>query len=318
MMLACGWTTWPCIARAGESKVYRIGYLHPTDPSDVAYPAFVRALKNRGYVAGGNAVVEERFAYDQVERLPAMAAELVSIGVDVIVAVSPAAIRAARAATRKIPIVMAFSGDDPVKSGFAAALARPGGNTTGLTAMTLDIVPKRLQLLAELAPGLRTVAVLRSPGRADHTAQVAVLEVAANLLGIRLQTVEARGVDQYAQAFASMAAAGCQALIVLSGPEFTLHRHRLVELTAQYRLPDAYQYSEFVVIGGLVSYGPDIVDLSSRAADYVDKILKGADPAELPIEQPRKLYLAINRRSANRLGLNVSPALLLQADKVIQ
>jgi putative ABC transport system substrate-binding protein len=277
----------------------------------------LRALKDRGYVEGGNAIVEARFADNKVERLQAMAAELVAMRVDVIVAVSPVAIRAARAATHMIPIVMAFSGDDPVQSGFATTLARPGGNTTGLTAMTADIVAKRIELLVELVPGLERTAVLRSPGRADHSAQIRILDGAAQARGIRLQTFEARDVDQYAPNLAAIASAGNQALIVLTGPEFTLHRHRLVELTAQYRMPDAYQFSEFVTIGGLVSYGPDIVDLSARAATYVDKILKGADPAELPIEQPRRFQLAINRRTARRLGLAVSPALLLQADKIV-
>ena len=152
--LACGWTSWPAAGASNGARVYRIGYLHPTDPSDVAFPAFVRALKDRGYVDGRNAVLETRFAENHVERLPAMVAELVRIGVDIIVAASPVAIRAARAATRTVPIVMAFSGDDPVQSGFAATLARPGGNTTGLTAMTVDMLPTRMELLIELIPRL--------------------------------------------------------------------------------------------------------------------------------------------------------------------
>ena len=316
--LACGWTSWPAAGASNGARVYRIGYLHPTDPSDVAFPAFVRALKDRGYVDGRNAVLETRFAENHAERLPAMVAELVRIGVDVIVAVSPVAIRAARAATRTVPIVMAFTGDDPVQSGFAATLARPGGNTTGLTAMTEDILPARMELLIELIPRLRTAAVLRSQGRADHTLHIAILERVALARGVRLQTFEVRDVLEYASRMGDIAGAGNQALFVLSGPEFTLQRRRIVELAAQYRLPDSYPFVDFVTVGGLMSYGPDIADLSARAATYVDKILKGADPAVMPIEQPRRFQLAINHRTARRLGIEVSRALLLQADRVVE
>jgi putative ABC transport system substrate-binding protein len=311
-------------AHAQQARTYRIGYLHPTDIQDIAtgtpeigYAAFRRALKDLGYIVGENTIIEERFAGNKIDQLPAMAAELVARRVDIIVAVSPTAIRAARSATQTIPIVMAFSGEDPVKSGFAATLARPGGNTTGITAVAHDIAPKWIELLRELVPKLKTVAVLRLPGRQDHTAQISVLRTAAESSGIGLKVVEARNVDEYSEAFAS-AAGGSQGIVVLSGPEFTRNRFRVVELANRYRLASIYQFSEFVSIGGTISYGPDITDLSYRAVAYVDKILKGANPAEMPIEQPRKLFLVINRKSATALGLTVPPALMLQADQVIQ
>jgi putative tryptophan/tyrosine transport system substrate-binding protein len=213
---------------------------------------------------------------------------------------------------------MAFSGDDPVRSGFAATLSRPGGNTTGLMAVPLDIAPKWIEMLAELKPGIEVAAVLRSPGRADHDAQIAVMRAVAQARRIRLHVEEVRGREQYADAFRAIERSGSEALVVLSGPEFTANRAYLVELANGRRLPSVFQFADFVLIGGLVSYGPDIAALSSRAVDYVDRILKGADPAEMPIEQPHKLYLVLNRRTAAALGLEVPRWMLLQADRVIQ
>ena len=308
----------PLAARSQQRGIYRIGYLHPTDASDVLYPAFLQALNGLGYVVGGNTVIEARFAENRVERLPALAAELVAKRVDVLVAVAPTAIEAARAATKTIPIVMAFSGGDPVKSGFVATLARPGGNVTGVTSVALDIAPKWIELLRDLVPDLRRVAVLRSPARADHTAQIGVLRATAESNGIGLHVFEAGSADRFAEAFAAMAGADSQAVVVLTGPDMVSGRARLVELATSHRLPTVYQFSYFVQGGGLISYGPDITVLSSRAAVYVDKILKGANPAELPVEEPRKLLLVINRRTASALGLKIPQALLLQADQVIQ
>ncbi len=317
-IVACALVTVPASIGPSPSKVHRIGYLHPGDAEDVGVGAFRRAMHDLGYTVGANLIIEERFAEARLERLPALAADLVADHVEIIVAVSPPAIRAARMATTTIPIVMAFSGDDPVKGGIAASLSRPGGNTTGLTAVTRDLAPKWIELLLDLIPGLRTVAVLRGTGRPDHDAQVGVLQNAADAHGIRLHIAEVRNADDYAAAFAAIAGTPSQAVIVLSGPDFTLNRYRLVELATQHRLPSTYMFAEFAKIGGLVSYGPDIAELASRAAGYVDRILKGANPAELPIEQARKFFLVINRRTASALGLKVPPALLLQADQVIQ
>lgn len=308
----------PSAAHLQQPRIYRIGYLHPTDRNDILYSPFLRALKQLGYVDGKNIVIEERFAENRVERLPEFAADLVSRHVDVIVAVAPTAIEAARAATRTIPIVMAFSGGDPVKSGFASTLARPGGNITGVTSVTLDIAPKWIELLRDLVPGLKRVAVLQAPRRPDHTAQVNVLRVTAESKGIALQVVEAGNAEQFEEAFAAMTSAGSQAVVVLIGPAVVSGRDRLVGLATSHRIPSAYQFSYFVLGGGLVSYGPDVTDLSARAALYVDKILKGANPAELPIEQPRRLFLAINRRTGSALGLAIPQVLLLQADLVVE
>ena len=316
--MACLALAAPLRAAVAPAKAYRVGYLHPTDAEDVACVAFRQALRRAGYVAGSNTLLEERFAYGDIARLPALAAELVAKHVDVIVAVSPTAIRAARAATHTIPIVMAFSGDDPVRSGFAATLARPGGNTTGLTTVALDMAPKWIELLADLRPGLEVVAILRAPGRVDHDVQIGAMRAAAQAQDMRLHIAEVRGVEQYAKAFDTLAAEGSEAIVVLSGPEFTHNRVRLVELVNEHRLPSAYQFSDFVEVGGLVSYGPGIADLSARAVEYVDRILKGADPAELPIEQPRRLFLVLNRRTANALGLTMPSWLLLEADEIIQ
>jgi putative ABC transport system substrate-binding protein len=304
-------------ARAQQPRTYRIGYLHPIR-EDAAYAAFLKALEKLGYSVSRNVILEARFAEGKVAGLSALAAELVAKRVDVIVAVSPTAIRAARAATRTIPIVMAFSGDDPVESGFAVTLARPGGNTTGLTAVAHDIAPKWIELLAEFTPDVKLIGVLRSPNRADHDKQIEVMRIAAQAQGIRLHVAEVHAAENYADALAAISNAGSRALVVLSGPEFTHNRHHLIELVTRHGLPSVYQFAEFVAIGGLVSYGPDIAALSARAAVYVDRILRGANPAELPIEQPSKLLLVINRKTANALGVKIPPALLLQADQVIQ
>ena len=259
-VIGCVLATIPSIARLEQPSVYRIGYLNPADSQDVGYISFRRALTELGYIVGRNTILVERFADAKIDRLPTMAAELVAKQVDVIVAVSPTAIRAARAATATIPIVMAFSGDDPVKSGFAETLARPGGNTTGLTTVTRDLAPKWIEMLRDLILGLRTVAVLRATGRADHTAQIGVLQFAADIHDIRLQVVEVRNADDFAAGFATIAGTASQAVIVLSGPDFMQNRFRLIELVTHYRLPTLYQYADFVKIGGLVSYGPDIAD----------------------------------------------------------
>lgn len=314
----CGCAALPDVDAQPKPRAFRIGYLHPTDPQDVAYPAFLRGLKELGYTVGQDLLVEAKFADGKPERLDAMAADMVDQHVDVIVASSPAAIHAARVATRNIPIVMAFSGDDPVKTGIAASLSHPGGNTTGLTAIAADIVAKKLELLLALVPGLKSVAVMRSPRGVDHTAQIDALRVPAQARGIRLQVVEVTEAADYPPAFARIVDADTRSLVVLSGPEFTQQRQQLVSLSARYRLPAVYSFSNFVEIGGLASYGPDIVDLSSRAAGYVDRILHGANPADMPIERPRKLYLAINQTTALSLGLKISQTLLLQADRLIR
>jgi putative tryptophan/tyrosine transport system substrate-binding protein len=301
-------------------KVYRIGYLHPATSQDPggAFAALKQALAGLGYLVDRNLKFEERFAGGKLERLPSLAAELVALRVDIIVAVSPSAIRAARDATATVPIVMAFSGDDPVKGGFVASLARPGGNITGMTSLTSELAAKWIELLQDAMPGIKRIAVLRSPVRPDHTEQVDVMEAAARSSGVRLEVVEARDLEQYGTAFEDMTHKRAEAVIVLSGPEFAQNLARLADLAAMHRLPSLWQYRDFVVAGGLLSYGPNIPDLSARAAVFVDKILRGANPGELPVQQPTKFELAINLKTARALGLTIPQSLLLRADEVIQ
>jgi putative tryptophan/tyrosine transport system substrate-binding protein len=304
--------------RAGN--VYRIGYLHPATSQDPggAFSALKQALAGLGYLVDRNLKFEERFADGKLERLPSLAAELVALRVDVIVAVSPSAIRAARDATATIPVVMAFSGDDPVKSGFVASLARPGGNITGMTSLTSELAPKWIELLQDAMPAIKRIAVLRSPVRPDHTEQVDVMQAAARPRAVRLQVVEARDLEQYGTAFEDMTRQRAEAVIILSGPEFAQNLVQLAELAAMHRLPSLWQYRDFVVAGGLLSYGPNIPDLSARAAVFVDKILKGANPGELPVQQPTKFELAINLKTAQAIGVTIPRSLLLRADEVIR
>ena len=279
---------------------------------------FLQGMHELGYVPGRDFVMEERFADGKLERLPTLAAELVTLRVDVIVAVSPSAIRAARDATATIPVVMAFSGDDPVKAGFVASLARPGGNITGMTSLTSELAPKWIELLVDALPGIQRIAVLGSPIRPDHKEQADIMRAAARSHGIRLEVVEARDLEQYGTAFDNMTRQRAEAVIILSGPEFAQNLGRLAELAAMHRLPSLWQYRDFVVAGGLLSYGPSIPDLSARAAVFVDKILKGANPGELPVQQPTRFDLTINLKTAKALGLTIPQSLLLRANEVIQ
>jgi putative tryptophan/tyrosine transport system substrate-binding protein len=301
------------------AKIYRIGYLFPASAQDPggAFSALKQGLIGLGY-SDRNVKFEERFADGKLDRLPSLAAELVALRVDVIVAVSPPAIRAARDATATIPIVMAFSGDDPMKSGFVASLARPGGNITGMTSLTSELAPKWIELLRDALPGIRRIAVLASPLRPDHKEQADVMRAAAQSHGVQLEVVEARGPEQYGTAFDDMTRQRADAVIILSGAEFAQNLGHLADLAAIHRLPSLWQFREFVVAGGLLSYGPSIADLSARAAVFVDKILKGANPGELPVQQPTRFDLTINLRTAKALGLTIPQSLLLRADEVIQ
>ena len=301
------------------AKIYRIGYLHPATAQDPggAFSALKQALIGLGY-SDRNVKFEERFADGKLERLPSLAAQLVTLRVDVIVAVSPSAIRAARDATATIPIVMAFSGDDPVKAGFVASLARPGGNITGMTSLTSELAPKWIELVVDALPGIQRIAVLGSPIRPDHKEQADIMRAAARSHGIRIEVVEARDLEQYGTAFDNMTRQRAEAVIILSGPEFAQNLGRLAELAAMHRLPSLWQYRDFVVAGGLLTYGPSIPDLSARAAVFVDKILKGANPGELPVQQPTRFDLTINLKTAKALGLTIPQSLLLRANEVIQ
>jgi putative tryptophan/tyrosine transport system substrate-binding protein len=312
----------PLAAEAQETeKIARIGYLGIDRVSSTHLrDAFRQGLRDLGYVEGRNVVIEYRNAEGKVGRLPALAAELVALKVDVILAVATPQALAAKQATRTIPIVFAATGD-AVADGLVTSLARPGGNVTGLSFFTPELVAKRLELLKQTIPGVSRVAVLWNPGGLGESTEKDVLkraEGAARALGVRLQFVEARGPADFDRAFSEMARARPDALTVLTSAMLFNARRHLVDLVAKNRLPALYPWREFVDAGGLMSYGPNLADLYRRAATYVDRILKGAKPGDLPVEQPTKFELAINLKTAKALGLTMPPSLLQRADEVIQ
>jgi putative ABC transport system substrate-binding protein len=312
----------PHVAKAQQAgKVARIGYLTPNlAASPRLRDAFVQGLRDLGYVQGRNVLIEYRDAEDKLERLPALAAELVALKVDVMFAdggtLGP---RVAMRATTTIPIV--FVAGDPVGSGLVASLARPGGNVTGLSGLGPDVIGKRLEMLKQAVPGVTRVAVLRSPnalGERVANEMVKSAEVAARALGLQPLIIETRDPDEFAKAFIDMTSARAEALALLPANVFLREHRRLVDLAARNRLPAVYTQREFVDAGGLMSYGANQADLFRRAATYVDKILKGARAGELPVEQPTKLELVINLKTAKALGLTIPKSLLADADDVIQ
>ena len=312
---------WPLVVRAQQpEKIPIIGYL---SPSSAMVPErdepFRQGLRELGYVEGKNVVIEYRFAEGKFERLPDLAAELVELKVDVIVAQVTQASLAAKGATKTIPIVMQGV-SDPVGTGLVASLARPGANITGTSAMSADVVGKSLALLKEVVPKLSRVAVLWNPSNAIFQAQMLrETQAAAGALAVELQTFAVRGADEIDQAFAAMAKGRAGALFVLPDPIFTsLHRARIVDLAEKSRLPAMYGVRELAAAGGFMAYGANYADVFGRAATYVDKILKGANPADLPVEQPTKFDLVINLKAAKALGLTVPPQLLARADEVIE
>ena len=311
----------PSVANAqSRERVFRIGYIQTATPDEQAQltKAFDDGLRERGYVEGQNIVVERRFAWGMQERLPELAAELVRLNVDVIMTGGNPVIAAVKQATSTIPVVMGAS-RDPVGAGFVASLARPGGNITGLTNDTgLEIVGKYLELLKEVVPNARRVALLLNPippGAANYRKSA---EIAATRLGVRLQVVEARGRDELERVFAAIARERVDAVVVQSDPIFFTARRQIVDLTMQYRLPAVFHAREVVEIGGLMSYGGSLAHQFRRAAVYVDKILKGAKPGDLAVEQSTKIELAVNLKTAKALGLTIPQSLLLRADEVIQ
>jgi putative ABC transport system substrate-binding protein len=312
----------PLAAEAQQAaKVARIGYLaHDLAANPHMPEAFRQGLRDLAYVEGRNLVIEYRDAEGKSERLPALAAELVALKVDVILAGGTPQALAAKQATRTLPIVFANSGD-PVGSGLVTSLARPGGNVTGLSNLGTELVGKCLEQLTQAVPGVSRVAALWQPGVLPERTDKDMLkgaEVAARALGVRLQFVEARGPADFDRAFSDMTRARADALTVLRSSMLSNERRRLVDLAAKNRLPTVYPWREFVDAGGLMSYGANVADLFRRAATYVDKILKGAKPADLPVEQPTRFELVINLKTAKALGLTIPPLLLGRADEVIQ
>jgi putative ABC transport system substrate-binding protein len=321
-VIAGGLLAAPLAAEAQQAaKIARIGYL---TPNLAAFPhlqeAFRQGLRDLGYVEGGNVVIEYRDAEGKFERLPTLAAELVALKVDVIVAPGTPQALAAKQTTRTLPIVFAAVAD-PVASGVVTSLAQPGGNVTGTSLLAPELVGKRLEQLKQAVPGVDRVAVLWQPGGLGERTNKNMLqgtEVAARALGMRLQFVEARGPENFDRAFSDMTRARAGALTVLPSNMFITERRRLVDLAAKNRLPAVYGLREFVDAGGLMAYGANPADSFRRAATYVDKILKGAKPGDLPVEQPTKFELVINLKTAKALGLTIPPSLLGRADEIIQ
>lgn len=309
----------PSLGRTqAPGRTFRIGVLggsSPTSPeSRHLWDAFFDALRELGYVEGQNVAFEGRYYGDHLDRLPAMAEELIRARVDVILAAAPPAPEAAKKATSTIPIVMA-NHSDPVATGLVASYARPGGNVTGLSMASHEMRVKMLELLKEMQPRLARVAFLRQPTVPLDTRE---LERAAGALKIRVQFVDAREPSEIADAFAAAAKERAGALIVLAGTMFFKYRDLIAELAMKRRLPSAYLLREHVLSGGLVSYGVDLRDNFRRAAGIVDRILKGARPADLPIERPTKLWLALNLKTAKALGLTVPPSVLARSDETIE
>jgi putative ABC transport system substrate-binding protein len=300
-------------------KVPRIGFLLATFASaqESRVEAFKQGLSDLGYIEGRNITIEYRYAEGKFDRLPALIAELVGLKVDVIVTGGPQATRPAKKATATIPIVMAFD-TDPVGNGFVASLGRPGGNITGLSALSPEISGKQLELLKEIVPKLARVAVLANSNEPANPQVLKELELAAGVFGVQLQHVDVLGPKDIESAFRAAVKVRSDAVIVLASPVLFPQRTQLADLALKSRLPAIYFRPEFVEDGGLMSYATSFTDLSRRAAIYVDKILKGAKPADLPVEQPTKFELVINLKAAKQIGLTIPQSVLYRADKVIK
>jgi len=321
--LAGGLLTAPLAAKAQQAaKVRRIGILETgggvfAPESNPAEKAFMQGLQEHGYTVGQNIMIEFRGAAGKQERLPGLAAELVRLAVDIIVTPGTLSTLAAKGATTTIPIVMVAVGD-PVGTGFAASLARPSGNITGLSDVNPDLSAKRLELLKELIPKLARAAVLLNPAHPPNVRQLEETQAAARTLGVTLQTLEVRRSDDIERAFTAVARERAGAVVVLPDAFTVAYRDQIAELAVRHRLPTMFGPRSHVAAGGLMAYGASVADLYRKAVSYIDKIFKGAKPADLPIEQPTKFELVINLKTAKALGLTIPPSLLLRADEVIQ
>jgi putative ABC transport system substrate-binding protein len=302
-----------------ERKVWRIGVLWPGPalPPNPRIEAFRKGLRELGYIEGRNIELVYRYAEGDYARLPVLAAELVRLKVDVILGAGAPSVSAAQKATTTIPIVIGTAGD-PVGTGFAKSLARPGGNITGLSDMSSDLGSKLLDLLAGAVPGLSRVAVLTNPGNSSHGTILVSIQSAASGKGVAIVHVTARSADEIGGAFAKLAQEKVGALIATADPVFNVQTQRIAESAARLRLPSISGYTPFVEDGGMMSYGPDFAENFRRAATYVDKILKGANPGDLPIELPTKYEMAINMKTAKLLGVAIPQQLRLRADRVIE
>ena len=314
---------WPLAARAQQPGTFRrIGFLYGSIPltqlgSEDLSRAFIQGMLELGYLEGKDFVVEWRSAAGQYERLADLAAELARLKVDVIVTGSAAAVRPAQQATTTIPIVMAYS-TDPVGNGFVASLARPGGNTTGLAGSSDDSAPKQLELLTTVMPRLPRVAILTNPHNPNSAAVIKSAQSAAEKVGLVVVPVEARSLEEIEDAFAAIAKQSIAAVVVGLDAVFFVHRQQLAQLALDNRLASMFPVRDYAAAGGLMSYGESLRDFYHRAASFVDKIFKGAKPSDLPIEQPTRFKLVINRKTADALGLTIPPQLYIFADEVIE
>ena len=309
--------SFPAIAQQ-PTKIFRIGYLgvnslniNPDRPE-----AFRQGLRELGYIEGNNIAIEWRSAEGKQDRLPALAAELVRLNVDIIITGGPPSTRAAKKATVTIPIVMGFD-NDPVGNGFVASLARPGGNITGLATLAPGISGKLLELLKEVVPRLFRVAVLGTSTQPGNAQSLSETELAARAFGVQLEYLDVRGPDDIEIAFRAAGKGHADGILVLQSPIINSQRIHVADLAIKSRLPGIFPQSEYAKAGGLMYYGANTVDLFRRAATYVDKILKGAKPADIPVEQPTKFELVINLKTAKRIGLTIPPNVLARADRVI-
>jgi len=302
-----------------QEKLPRIGFLGATSPSTISarVEAFRQGLRELGYVEGKSIFIEWRFAEGKADRLPALAAELVRLKVEVIVTGAPTATRSAKQATVTVPIVMA-SDDDPVGSGFVSSLARPGGNITGSSTLSPEISGKQLEFLKEVLPKLFRVAVLGDALRPGTPQALREINVAADGFGVQLQYLEVRGPKDIETAFRAASKERADAVLILASTVLFSQRRQVIDLAVKSRLPAIYNRPEYVEDGGLVFYGVSYTELYRRAATYVDKILKGAKPADLPVEQPKKFEFIINLKTAKQIGLTIPPNVLARADRVIR
>ena len=311
---------WPVVAHAQQSaKLWRVGYLSGVSrqAGSGVYAGFVRGMRELGYVEGSDFVIEWRSAEGRYERFRSLAAELVDLKVDVLFTLATVAIRPLQQATTTIPIVMAYS-TDPVGNGFVASLTHPGSNTTGLASSSDDTSPKQLEFLSLIRPRLNRVGVLGNPNSPTYLPVRKGVEAAALKAGLSVIHVEARNPVDIDNAFAALTASGAQGVVAAGDPVFFNERDRLAELALRAHLPSMFSQREYVAAGGLMSYGENLSNFAYRAASFVDRIFKGAKPADLPIEQPTRFHLVVNGKTANALGLTIPPQLNMFADEVIE
>ena len=318
--MAFGVTRGRCRPSAQQpTKIPRIGYLNASSASSASsrIEAFRRGLRELGYVEGKNIVVEYRYAEGNPDRLRQLTAELVQLKVDILVSGGPTVTRLAKEATSTIPIVMGFD-DDPVGSGFVASLARPGGNITGLSTLAPEISGKQLEILKEIVPRLSRVAVLGSSTRSGTSLSLKEMELAGGAFKVQIQYLDIQDPKDIETAFTAATRGRADAVVVLGSPVLNLRRTEITDLAVKRQLPGVYAQPEFMDAGGLIYYGASFTDIFRRAASYVDKILKGAKPADLPVEQPKKFEFIVNLKAAKQIGLTIPPNVLARADRVIR